>query len=95
MGKVATKLSDYVIITSDNPRDENPKTIISEIKKGINTKNYEVIVNREKAIKRVMRLAKPLDIVLIAGKGHEEYQIVGNKKIHFSDKNVALRAVKS
>jgi len=95
MGRIATELGDYAIVTSDNSRNEDPKLIINEIEKGINKKNYEVIIKREKAIKRALYLAKPNDIVLIAGKGHEDYQIVGNKKVYFSDKNVALRAVKS
>jgi UDP-N-acetylmuramoyl-L-alanyl-D-glutamate--2,6-diaminopimelate ligase len=93
MGKIATELADYVIVTSDNPRFETPRKIISEIEKGIRKKNYEVIINRDNAIKYALRRARPHDIVLIAGKGHENYQIIGDTKIKFSDKAVVLNAL--
>jgi UDP-N-acetylmuramoyl-L-alanyl-D-glutamate--2,6-diaminopimelate ligase len=93
MGRCATTLSDYVIITSDNPRNENPRTIINDIKKGLTKNNYEIIVDRKMAIEHAIKLAKPGDSVLIAGKGHEDYQIIRNKKIYFSDYAVARTAI--
>ncbi|MBI3535823.1 MAG: UDP-N-acetylmuramoyl-L-alanyl-D-glutamate--2,6-diaminopimelate ligase [Deltaproteobacteria bacterium] len=94
MGRYAVRFSDYVIVTSDNPRTENPKKIISEILKG--TKgfyNFRVSMDRKKAIHQAVKMSKPYDIILIAGKGHEDYQILADKKhqtrkIHFSDKEV-------
>lgn len=90
MGRVASLLADYVIISSDNPRNENPKLIAEEavggIKKGF--EDYEIILDRREAIARALSLAKDQDIVLIAGKGHEKYQVVGDEKIPFSDKAV-------
>ena len=87
MGKIACRLSDCVIITSDNPRHEDPKTIADEIIKGIENKyeNCKVIIKRRDAIKQALFEAKTGDIVLIAGKGHEKYQIIGDKKIPFDD----------
>lgn len=91
MGSIATALSDYVIITSDNPRTEDPYKIILDIEVGIkkskNT-NYEIIVDRKEAIFKALSLAKEGDIVLLAGKGHENYQIIGNKKIHFDEREI-------
>lgn len=91
MGNIASKLSDFVIVTTDNPRTENPQKIIDDIVKGIKKKNYITIIDREKAIEEAIKIAEKGDIILIAGKGHENYQIVGNKKIYFSDKNVLLK----
>ncbi|MEP7145950.1 MAG: UDP-N-acetylmuramoyl-L-alanyl-D-glutamate--2,6-diaminopimelate ligase [bacterium] len=86
MGNFASSLSDYSIITSDNPRFENPKNIIEEIISGIKTKgNYEVIENRDDAIKRGIEMSREGDIVLICGKGHETYQEVNGVKNHFND----------
>jgi len=86
MGKIATHLSDYVIITSDNPRTEEPKSIIKEILSGIKEKNWVVEINRARAIKKVFLMAREGDTVVIAGKGHENYQIIGTKKYHFDDR---------
>ncbi len=91
MGKVATGLCNYSIITSDNPRFEKPEAIINEIKRGIKVKNFEVIIDRAHAIRRAISIAKPDDTILIAGKGHEEYQIFGDKLIRFSDKEIAIK----
>jgi len=94
MGEIAGKLADYVIITSDNPRNEDPYKIIREIEEGIKGsgfKDYVVIENRELAIKHAIEVAKQGDSVIIAGKGHEDYQIIGSEKIHFSDKEVAQK----
>ncbi|MBQ7257978.1 MAG: UDP-N-acetylmuramoyl-L-alanyl-D-glutamate--2,6-diaminopimelate ligase [Abditibacteriota bacterium] len=87
MGKIACDNSDFVIITSDNPRDEEPKSIIEDILEGIKDKNnYRVEVDRADAIKEALSMAKPKDCVIIAGKGHENYQIVKGVKHHFDDK---------
>ena len=96
MGKAAAKFSDFVIITSDNPRSEDPADIIEQVKKGIpaNYKNYYAIEDRGKAIEKAIGLAKKNDIVLLAGKGHETYQIYKDKKIHFSDTEVALKCLR-
>jgi UDP-N-acetylmuramoyl-L-alanyl-D-glutamate--2,6-diaminopimelate ligase len=89
MGKTATDLSDYVIITSDNPRFENPDAIIKEIVAGIHEKNnYETEINREQAIKRGMEIAQRGDLVLICGKGHETYQEINGVRNHFDDKEM-------
>ncbi len=89
MGRVATELSDYVIITSDNPRFENPDDIISEIKSGIDgNTNYDVEPDRDAAIKMGIEMSKEGDIILICGKGHETYQEINGVKFHFDDKEV-------
>ena len=85
MGKIATELSDYVILTSDNPRTEDPKKIMDDILKGVTTNNYEVELDRKTAIKKGIEMLKPEDILLILGKGHEDYQIIGHTKIHLDD----------
>lgn len=88
MGEVAARFADKVIITSDNPRNENPRDIINDILKGISSehlKKVTTIEDRKMAIDEALRLAIPGEIIVIAGKGHEEYQIIGNEKIHFSD----------
>jgi len=89
MGEISTSLSDYTIITSDNPRFENPMDIINEILTGVKTKdNFEVNENREEAIKRGIEISKKGDIILICGKGHETYQEVMGAKSHFDDKEI-------
>jgi UDP-N-acetylmuramoyl-L-alanyl-D-glutamate--2,6-diaminopimelate ligase len=103
MGQIACALSDCVFITSDNPRTENPEKIIAEILKGTsNFSNYFVETDREKAIFKALRLAKKGDMVLITGKGHEDYQIIadpslpeGIRKIHFDDREVAAHCIKN
>lgn len=89
MGKISTELSDFTIITSDNPRGEDPEAIIRDIEKGAVGKNYMKIPDRQEAIKAALSIAKKGDAVLIAGKGHETYQIIGDKKIHFDDREIA------
>ena len=89
MGRIAAELSDKVIITSDNPRFEDPFEIINSIKTGISKKNYDVIENREEAIKNAIRDSKDHSIILIAGKGHEDYQEIKGTRIHFSDREAA------
>ena len=96
MGSIAEKLSDYVIITSDNPRNEDPCKIMDDIKKGIkrNSKKYITIENRKRAIEKALEMAEKEDIVLIAGKGHENEQIIGSKRIKFNDKEVARELIR-
>ena len=84
MGEIACKHSDHVIITDDNPRTEDPQKIINDILVGVSG-NYEVINDRHLAIVKGMSLLKENDILMILGKGHEDYQIIGTEKIHFSD----------
>ena len=90
MGEIAGNLSHFCIITSDNPRRENPMTIINNIEEGmIKTQcEYKKVENRREAIFMGLRRAKPGDAVIIAGKGHETYQIIGDETIHFDDKEV-------
>ena len=96
MGACSVKNSDYVIITNDNPRREDPQNILKDILAGVgNHKNYEVELDRRKAINKAIAQAKAGDIVLIAGKGHEDYQILPTGKIHFSDEEEALKALKN
>jgi len=95
MGYVVTELADLAIITNDNPRQEDPLEIIKEIKKGIIRANYTVIADRKKAIIKALSLAKPGDIVLVAGKGHENYQILKGKAIPFDDRQVVRECLKS
>ena len=93
MAEMADRLADYSIITSDNPRKEDPNAIVSEIEKGFRSNHYEKIVDRTEAINRAVALARPRDIVLIAGKGHETYQEFGDHTIPFDDIQVARRAI--
>jgi UDP-N-acetylmuramoyl-L-alanyl-D-glutamate--2,6-diaminopimelate ligase len=95
MGEIATRLSDFVIVTSDNPRTENPSTILAEIEAGIRRKNYLILPDRARAIQEAIQRAQPGDLVLIAGKGHETYQLVGGQKLHFDDREVARQALLS
>jgi UDP-N-acetylmuramoyl-L-alanyl-D-glutamate--2,6-diaminopimelate ligase len=93
MGSAADQLADFTIITSDNPRREDPDAIIRDIEGGFKRKSYEKIVDRKKAIGRAIELAKPRDIVLIAGKGHEKTQEFSDHTIPFDDVEVAVRAL--
>jgi UDP-N-acetylmuramoyl-L-alanyl-D-glutamate--2,6-diaminopimelate ligase len=95
MAKFADHLADYSIITSDNPRKENPDAIIDQIEKGFRSNRYEKIVDRTQAIDRAIAIAQPRDIVLIAGKGHENYQEFGDHTIPFDDIQVARRAIEN
>ena len=93
MGIISTELSDYVIFTDDNPRGENELSIIDNIIQNIDKDNYEIITNREKAIIKGIQTLSENDILLVLGKGHENYQIIGNKKLPFSDKEVVLKNI--
>lgn len=86
MGLIATKYSDFVIFTNDNPRTEDAKEIIRDIISEITTNNYEIIYNRSKAINKAVKMLRKNDCLLVLGKGHESYQIIGNIKNHFSDR---------
>lgn len=93
MGKIASLLSDQVIITNDNPRTENEDQIIEDIKSGILIGNYVVIKNRAEAIHYAINESPDGAVVLIAGKGHENYQIIGKDKFYFSDKEETLKVI--
>ena len=95
MGEAAGSLSDVVILTADNPRTENPDKILNDAELGIRKtgKPYEKIADRREAIHHAIRQARPNDLVLIAGKGHEDYQIIGREVFHFDDKEVAREAL--
>jgi UDP-N-acetylmuramoyl-L-alanyl-D-glutamate--2,6-diaminopimelate ligase len=93
MGRVADQNADYSIITSDNPRKEDPNAIISEIEKGFGSDRYEKVAERAEAIARAIALAQPRDIILIAGKGHETYQEFADHTVPFDDIQVARRAI--
>ena len=95
MGLVAEKFSDYCIVTSDNPRGENPHEIIAEIVSGMNEGNHEIIVDRAAAIQSAIRHARQSDTVLIAGKGHEDYQEINGVKHPFSDVLVVRQALQT
>ena len=93
MGEIASRLADEVIVTSDNPRSEKPEAIIDEIVKGIARKDYVAIADRRAAIAQVIREASDDDVIVIAGKGHETYQVVGDEVIHFDDREEAELAL--
>lgn len=100
MGRAAVQFSDVVILTSDNPRTEDPLSILQEVEVGVTdalgqrpTVKYQKVADRREAIGVAVREAKPGDMVLIAGKGHEDYQIIGTKKFHFDDREVAREAI--
>lgn len=93
MGKIATRKSTLAIITSDNPRTENPSDIIKEIEAGVEPQNfskYTSIPDRREAIKMAIKFAEPKDIVVVAGKGHETYQEINGMKNHFDDKETII-----
>ncbi|AGH96237.1 UDP-N-acetylmuramoyl-L-alanyl-D-glutamate--2,6-diaminopimelate ligase [Pseudobdellovibrio exovorus] len=91
MAAIAAKMSDFVVVTSDNPRTEDPQAIVDEVVKGLppNFSHVIVEVDRDLAIKKAIEQAADDDVILIAGKGHEDYQIIGTEKRHFSDFEVA------
>lgn len=96
MGAVAARKSDWAVVTSDNPRSEDPNKIIEQILKGFSEagfKNYEVVPDRAEAIEKAVRTAEAQDTVLIAGKGHEDYQILGDRRIDFDDRETAKGAL--
>ena len=96
MGEIAGKLAGFTVITSDNPRTEDPESIVAQIEEGIKKTSgkYKVVVDRKKAIEFALRQAQRNDLVLIAGKGHETYQEINGEKHHFDDREVVLEALK-
>ena len=95
MGRVADQGADYSIVTSDNPRKEDPLAIIADVKKGFRSSNYEAIPDRAEAITRAISLAEARDIILIAGTGHEAYQEFADHTIPFDDRQIARRALEN
>ncbi|MEY2440363.1 MAG: UDP-N-acetylmuramoyl-L-alanyl-D-glutamate--2,6-diaminopimelate ligase, partial [Verrucomicrobiota bacterium] len=95
MAQVVDQNADHAIITSDNPRKEDPAAIIDEVEKGFRSSHYEKIVDRTEAITRAINLAEPRDIILIAGKGHENYQEFADHTVPFDDIQVARRALEN
>ena len=95
MGEIAGKMSQYCLITSDNPRTEDPEAIIDEVEKGLKPTGcpYERIADRKAAIARAIQMAQPEDVVMVAGKGHEDYQIIGREKIHLDDREEVEKAL--
>ena len=94
MGRVARDLADVVIVTSDNPRSEDPLAIIQDVLQGTGT-DVEIDPDRRSAIARAVELAQPGDVVVIAGKGHEEGQEIGGEKLAFDDRVVAREALRA
>lgn len=99
MGKIAAKYSDVVLVTSDNPRTEDPDLILKDIEAGliedgVPTESYKLIVDRRKAIEKAIEMASPGDVVLIAGKGHETYQLIAGEVLDFDDRIVAKDAIR-
>jgi UDP-N-acetylmuramyl-tripeptide synthetase len=97
MGEAAASLSDLIILTSDNPRSEDPLRILADVEVGLRSvgKPYEKIADRREAIFRAVAEARSGDVVLIAGKGHEDYQIIGDEILRFDDREVAIEALKN
>jgi UDP-N-acetylmuramoyl-L-alanyl-D-glutamate--2,6-diaminopimelate ligase len=105
MGAVAARLSDVVIVTSDNPRTEDPARIIEEVKRGLPSADRErngarasgpeclTLVDRRAAIERAVEVARAGDLIVIAGKGHEKYQVIGDRVLPFDDVAVAREAL--
>lgn len=94
MGKIGSELSDFAIITSDNPRTEEPLSIINDVVKGIEKDNIEIVENRREAIKKAIEIAKLGDVIVIAGKGHEDYQVLKDKTIHFDEREIVSDIIK-
>ena len=92
MGKIAAELADVAIVSTDNPRDEDPEAIIAAVLAGIPKTKAQILgePDREKAVIQAMKMAKPGDIVLLAGKGHEDYQYMAEGKVHFSEREIVL-----
>ncbi len=95
MGRVSAEIADVSVVTSDNPRSEDPAAIVRDILPGVGDATYLVEVDRRTAIGRAIELAEPGDLVVIAGKGHEDYQVIGEETIHFDDREEARRALRA
>jgi UDP-N-acetylmuramoyl-L-alanyl-D-glutamate--2,6-diaminopimelate ligase len=97
MARVAEQMADRIVITSDNPRTEDPQAILDEVAAGLSPDGYrrtEIEIDRKKAIALAISRAGPGDVVLVAGKGHEKYQIVGDRRLHFDDVEVVAQLVR-
>jgi UDP-N-acetylmuramoyl-L-alanyl-D-glutamate--2,6-diaminopimelate ligase len=95
MGEIAARLADRVVLTSDNPRGEKPEAILDDIERGMaGAKNYERIADRREAIARTVAAGTGDDVIVIAGKGHETYQVVGDRVVHFDDREEAELALR-
>ena len=98
MGEIACKYSDLVVLTSDNPRSENPEKILKDVLKGMKSRDSKVethvVIDRKEGIEKIISLAESGDVVLILGKGHEDYQILGDVKIPFDDRQVVQECLK-
>jgi UDP-N-acetylmuramoyl-L-alanyl-D-glutamate--2,6-diaminopimelate ligase len=99
MGNTVLRKADFSIVTSDNPRTEDPEQIIDDILQSVPSSarkddDYVAIVNRQEAIEHAIQIAEKNDLVLIAGKGHEDYQILGTETIHFDDREIARSALR-
>lgn len=94
MAGIAVKHADQAILTSDNPRTEDPERILDDLTEGLNADSYVRITDRKEAIEHAVQLADAEDIILIAGKGHETYQIIGHDKIDFDDRVIAINAIR-
>jgi UDP-N-acetylmuramoyl-L-alanyl-D-glutamate--2,6-diaminopimelate ligase len=94
MAKIAVENADLSIFTSDNPRSENPEDILRDMEAGVKGQAYVSLVDRQEAIKYAISKANENDIIIIAGKGHETYQIIGDKTYDFDDRLVAIKAIK-
>jgi UDP-N-acetylmuramoyl-L-alanyl-D-glutamate--2,6-diaminopimelate ligase len=96
MGAIAARLADYTVLTSDNPRGEKPEAILDDIEAGMRSAtNYTRITDRHEAISRTIAEASDADVIVIAGKGHEPYQVIGDQVIHFDDREEAERALET
>ncbi len=96
MARVGAALADYAVFTSDNPRSEDPDAIIREMEAGVRgCRNFECEPDRRRAIARALALAGPGDVVVIAGKGHEPYQILRDRTIAFDDREVARELLRA
>ncbi len=93
IGEIVTRLSDYVILTNDNPRFEDEISIIHDIEQGINTSNYKVIVDREEAIRDAVLNYSDTHLIVILGKGNESYQIINDKHLEFNDKKIVYKII--
>ena len=94
MAKIACQEASYAILTSDNPRSEDPLAILKDMEAGVTgEQNYTIIADRKEAIRFAINQAKPGDVILIAGKGHETYQIIGSEVLDFDDRLVAKEAI--
>ncbi|MFM7078222.1 MAG: glutamate ligase domain-containing protein, partial [Bacteroidota bacterium] len=97
MAKIASEMSDKVIFTSDNPRSENPETIIDEMRTGVSPVNFKktlAITDRREALRAACSMSSPGDIILVAGKGHEKYQEIAGVKYPFDDRQVLVDSFK-